>query len=137
MAKPKPKNLKVKIDLVLEFMEDGLSVRNACEHAGISKTTFIDNVDTDRYARAKEARADYYFEKIRQMAMLTFDGKRKIDGKIELIDPQCAKVALDSLKWVVARMHIKYSEKANQESDQSSKSVLPLYNTLPQVLQNG
>lgn len=131
MARPKPKNMEAKIEKVLEYISDGMSNKKACEIVGIDRKTFTSNVDKNIYARAREERADYYFEQIKDMAFVTFKGKRKVGDKEEIVDAQNAKVAIDALKWVVGRMHIKYSDRINQESTKEPNNILPLYNVLP------
>ena len=86
---------KTKYKAVLADIASGLSVRKACEAHGVKLSTFIEHVDREQYARARDLQADAHFE---EMADLEEDCKR---GDL---DPQAFRALLDSRKWRLARM---------------------------------
>ena len=98
---------KTKYKAVLADIASGLSVRKACEAHGVKLSTFIEHVDREQYARARDLQADAHFE---EMADLEEDCKR---GDL---DPQAFRALLDSRKWRLARMRPKkYGERVAME----------------------
>lgn len=93
------------IQKVLDLISTGQSTLSACHKVGIPRTTFLDNVPADKYARAREACADRQFE---EMADLESDC---LDGKIK---PDVYRVVMDSRKWRLARMRPRvYGDKSS------------------------
>ncbi|MDR2055433.1 MAG: hypothetical protein LBQ10_06145 [Desulfovibrio sp.] len=94
-----------KIAAVLANIADGKSVREACVKAGISRSVFLRNADAEQYARARDAQADTHFAGMVDLETQCLNGE---------LDPQAFRVALDSMKWRLARMRPKvYGDQAN------------------------
>ena len=55
---------KTKHAAILAEITAGLSVRKACEAHGVKLSTFVQNVDGEQYARARDAQADAHFEEM-------------------------------------------------------------------------
>ena len=83
------------IQKVLNLISEGNSTLSACKKVGIARTTFLDNVPADKYARAREANADRQFEEMEDLE------RKCIDKKIA---PDVFRVVMDSKKWRLARM---------------------------------
>lgn len=111
-----------KVDAVLDAIAGGSSARKACEKAGIAHSTFFaivinDKEIFDRYARARKAQAEYLFDTLGAIEDGTLAGK---------IDPQAAKVAIDSRKWRLAKLHPKeYGDKSQVDVISSDGSMSP------------
>lgn len=84
-----------KIEAVLAWIAGGLSVRKSCAIENVSVPWFLENVDGEQYARARDACADTHFDGLLDLAAKVQDGD---------IDPQAARVSADIIKWNVARM---------------------------------
>lgn len=61
----------------------------------------------DRYVRARKKQGDYFFDEIGKIAV----NVQKVEG----IDPQRARVAIDALKWTAGRLNGRYSDKIKIE----------------------
>lgn len=101
---------------VLEYIEEGNSVKDSCTLAGIDKSNFfrfMNNIKDkekkeqirDQYARACEERAEKEFEEIIKIA----DGEEVRNEKGELIPDSKDRIARDRLridarKWRVSKM---------------------------------
>ena len=83
------------INAVLALICEGKSTVSACKSVGIARVTFLDNVDADKYARAREANADRQFEEMDDLEQKALDGD---------IDPATFRAVMDSRKWRLARM---------------------------------
>lgn len=98
------KELQTKIDSVLDSIREGVSVRESCARAGISLSCFLEKVDGERYARARDCQADAHFDEMADLERQCRDG---------VIDHQRFKALLESRKWRLARMRPKvYGDKA-------------------------
>ena len=98
---------KAKIKQALTLITGGSSVRKACEEAGIPKTTFLENVDGDQYARARDAQADVHFDEMSDYEQQCLDGD---------LDPQVLRSVIDSRKWRLSKMRPKvYGDKSHLE----------------------
>ena len=78
-----------KYKAVLADIASGLSVRKACEAHGVKLSTFVQNVDGEQYARARDLQADAHFE---EMADLEEDCRR---GDL---DPHVFRAMMNSRK---------------------------------------
>lgn len=107
-----------RISLVLEHVSAGLSVRKACEAAGIALTTFLKNVDGEQYARARDAQADAHFDEMADLEEACRDGA---------LDPQAFRALLDSRKWRLARMRPRvYGDRVTVDNTSSDGSMKPV-----------
>ncbi len=95
-----------KIAKALASISNGESVRKSCIAAEIALVTFLDNVDGEQYARARTAQADAQFVEMNDLEQQCLRGE---------IDPQAYRVAMDTRKWRLARMHPKYNDKVQLE----------------------
>lgn len=89
---------------VYKRMAEGESLRQICmdENMPARSTVnlwIIEDGNSDNYARAKEIRADLYFEQILEIADDT--------GKT----PEDRRIAIDARKWAAGKLHGKYSDK--------------------------
>lgn len=117
MAKAKLKNKEEKIARTLELISGGESVKRACELVGIARPTFLENVGSDNYARARECCADVHFDGLLELADKVEHGE---------IDPQAARVAADIKKWNLARMKPKsYGDSSKVDHTSSDGSMSP------------
>lgn len=94
------------IPAVLEQVAGGASLRKACSTLGLhtpSTHTFIDEDDDlrEQYARAREQRADKLAEDALSVGMAAALGQQHEGRKV---DPAGARVLLDTIKWITARM---------------------------------
>ena len=86
---------KKKHAAILAEITAGLSVRKACEKHGVLASTFVQSVDAEQYARARDAQADAHFKEMADLEEQCRQG---------LLDPQVFRALLDSRKWRLARM---------------------------------
>jgi len=89
---------------VYKRMAEGESLSAICEDENMpARSTvnlwIIEDGNSDNYARAKEIRADLYFEQILTIADDT--------GKT----PEDRRIAIDARKWAAGKLHGKYSDK--------------------------
>jgi len=88
---------------------DGVSLRKACENAGLNvshtNTAIIaDPVLREQYAHARDQRADFIAEQIMTVAHGTLAGR---------IESDRARVAIDAFKWTASKMAPKrYGERS-------------------------
>ncbi len=112
-----------KIDVILDAIADGTSLRKACSNAEVAPSSFIKAVTEDKelfehYARARKAQAEWLFDSIGMIEDGTLAGK---------IDPQAAKVVIEARKWRLAKLHPKeYGEKKQVDMISSDGSMSPL-----------
>lgn len=105
---------KEKIQKVLTLMAEGQSLRKSCADAEIPKTVFLENVESDQYARARDAQADAHFDGLIELEEQCRDG---------VLDPQAFRALLDSRKWRLARMRPKlYGDRATVDHTSSDGS---------------
>lgn len=91
----KRKNHSKEVKQVLVHISSGISVRQSCGLVGIAVSTFLDNVDSEQYARAREACADAQFDEMADLEMRCLSGA---------LDAQAFRAAMDARKWRLARM---------------------------------
>lgn len=104
-----------KFPAVLKDIETGMSVRQACEKNNVALSTFVQNVDGEQYARAKDSQADAHFAEMTELEQQCLHGE---------LDPQALRAVIDSRKWRLARMRPKvYGDKQAVEHS-GSISVL-------------
>lgn len=110
---------------VIELIEsDNISMRKACQIVGIKHSTFLSKVEilglTDQYARACEARQEFLFDEIIDIAD---DGSNDTyvteDGEGTNYDViQRSKLRIDARKWALSKMNPrKYGDKMDLTSD--------------------
>ena len=116
----KREDVMPKIDGILDAIAGGASLRKACNEAGIAHSTFLnlvmnDEALFDRYTRARKMQAAYLFDTLGAIE----------DGTLaKKIDPQAAKVVIDSRKWRLAKLHPKeYGEKSQVDMISSDGSM--------------
>lgn len=81
---------------ILRKITEGESLRSICAEAGIPESTtrlrFRDDPDlATQYARAREAQADHYAEKI-------------VDTAMTSTDASIGRLQMDALKWAASKM---------------------------------
>ncbi len=128
-SRPVP-DMEHKIQVALDYMADGNSMRKSCGVAGISVGTFLAHADAEQYARAREACADNLFDKLLDNAAAARD-----------LDPQKVpghKLACDVEKWCLARMKPKvYGERLSVAGDSEnplqvqSETMLKVFSDVP------
>ena len=107
-----------RIDKVLELVASGQSLRKACEAVGIARKVFLEKVDGNQYARAREAQADAHFDEMAELEAECRAGE---------LDPQAFRALLDSRKWRLARMRPRvYGDKLTVDNTSSDGSMSPL-----------
>jgi hypothetical protein len=125
---------------VCENIASGDTVAQACKAAGIGERTFFRALAADgdgniaqAYARARRFRADKRaaeIEDLARRACLPRDDK-------EHVDPNGARVAIDSLKWLAARENNgRYGERIAVDTAPSAKSALSRADALT-LMQSG
>ena len=86
---------------ILDRLTKGESLRAVCETEGYpAPSTFClwvtqDEKLAEQYARARELRGEHYGYKVSEIGELVLKGD---------LDPNAARVAMDSFKWTAARM---------------------------------
>jgi len=107
--------------IINEIEENSLSLKKACKLHKMSSATFDAMIDNDeqlknQYARAREKRADNFFEEIRDIANHTEEDHTPFTGSNVI---QRDRLKIDSLKWMLSKMLPKvYGDK--QEIDQTT-----------------
>ena len=86
---------KTNYTTILAEIISGMSVRKACDKHNVLPSTFVQSVDAEQYARARDAQADAHFEEMADLEEQCREG---------LLDPQTFRALLDSRKWRLARM---------------------------------
>jgi hypothetical protein len=93
---------------ILRRLAEGESLREICRAEGLAESTIrlrfkSDETLSAQYARAREAQADHYAEKI-------------VDEAFEAKDPQIGRLRMDALKWAASKLAPKtYGDKVTQE----------------------
>lgn len=111
-----------KAEQVIELIgEEALSIRKACEKVDMKPSTFLLHVEkeglAERYARAREARADMLFDEMIEIAdepigqAIDENGNTRLDSGWQ----QHKKQRIDTRKWMLARMNQrKYGDRIEQ-----------------------
>lgn len=100
---------------IFEQMEQGASLRKACEKEGVKNNTFLDFISKDKelaeqYARSRQKGQDARFEDMLDYARESKD------------DPYTKKLYIDTLKWVLSKQQPKkYGDKLEVEG----KNIAP------------
>lgn len=110
---------KTKAEQVIDLIgTEALSIRKACERLDYKPSTFLLHVETEglseRYARAREVRADMIFDDLMQIAdepiglTVDEDGNTRLDSGWQ----QHKKQRIDTRKWMLAKMNAgKYGDR--------------------------
>lgn len=88
----------VLVAATLEGMSRGQSLREIAKAKRVPLTTLwrvVSAADPEQYARARERQADSHADRALELAELTAAGE---------VDPQAARVAIDTLKWRAGRL---------------------------------
>lgn len=99
-----------RVSLVLMAMEEGLSLRAACESAGVAPSSFLRWVDDDaelaeQYARARERLLDAKAEELEEI------GERAAAAETA-VEVAGLRLLSDNRKWLLAKLAPrKYGEK--------------------------
>lgn len=104
MAKRKKGKIKAKwkskanAERIFAAMREGQSLRQVCRTNSWPLTSVYDWLSqefTEQYASAQDARADYFFDDILEIADSTPDDKEAVAA---------AKLKIDTRKWIMGRM---------------------------------
>ncbi|MEN9417102.1 MAG: Flavobacterium phage 11b [Pseudomonadota bacterium] len=92
--------------LVLTAIADGLSVRKACEAAGVAPSSWVDWCDADeklgeQYAHARRRGADAEFERLQELA--DEPPPPTADGKLDSAWVQWKRLQIDTRKWALSK----------------------------------
>ena len=122
---------------VIELIENGLSLRKACEKLGYHRRDFHKLVNNDaklndQYTYAREERSDLIFEEILNIADDSdCDTITKMIGD-ELVDVENkefinrSKVRIDARKWMLGKMQPKkYGDKLDVTTDGEKINNIP------------
>jgi hypothetical protein len=99
---------------ILQGMHDGLSLRKACEAAGVKHSTFLlwvsqDEELADHYARAREALLDVQAEELEEI------GERAALAETA-VEVAGLRLLSDNRKWLLSKLASKkYGDKVQQE----------------------
>lgn len=108
---PRERLDEIGIDALCEFVASGESLSAFCKVHGLALTTTNDwlndpehAVRAEDYARAREARADNIFESLDDVSeqAVSADSPVTVAG---------LRLKADNIKWKLARMHRKYSDR--------------------------
>ena len=100
---------------IFEQMEQGVSLRKACEKEGVKNNTFLDFISKDKelaeqYARSRQKGQDARFEDMLDYARESKD------------DPCTKKLYIDTLKWVLSKQQPK---KYGDKLEVDGKNIAP------------
>ena len=103
------------VKAVFEQMEQGVSLRKACEKEGVKNNTFLDFISKDKelseqYARSRQKGQDSRFEDMLDYARESKD------------DPYTKKLYIDTLKWVLSKQQPK---KYGDKLEVDGKNIAP------------
>ena len=127
MAKAKKETTGQQIARVVASLSEGESLRSACKTAGIAKTTFLERVDSDQYARARDAGADVEFEEMADLERQCLSGE---------LDPHVFKAAMDSRKWRLSRKRPKvYGDKVTVGGDPEQPLAVNVSGTISALIE--
>lgn len=99
-------------DRIIRRIADGEPMYKACEAEGVKHSTFLGWVTqraelADKYARARECRAELRADQIDELASKVERGE---------LDPQAGRVVIDARKWAASKLAPKrYGERIAQE----------------------
>lgn len=130
---PKKIDFDKKFESICLEIEEGAALRKICtRYMSIDKFYSMLKIkeNSERYARACEARSENIFEEILEIAdesnadvNLSEDGKMFVDG--EAI--QRSKLKIDARKWVLAKMNPKkYGDKLDVDSNVNFKGEVAI-----------
>lgn len=113
-------SISEKIKDVLALLPQGLSIEQACKSVSIGSSTFYRELQSneelwEKYARMREARADWRFEDLENTIQELRQG---------LIDPNTARVIIDTRKWQMGK------EKAKVYGDKQPEQVATVTNNM-------
>ena len=112
------------INSILEMMQSGKSLRNACDAHGISSGSFMLWVSEDRnlaeqYKAAREAMIDKIADDT--VALADADPERGPDGKIDSGWVSNQRLKIDTRKWLLSKLAPKkYGDKIEVSGDADS-----------------
>lgn len=100
---------------IFEQLEQGVSLRKACDKEGVKNNTFLDFISKDKdlaeqYARSRQKGQDARFEDMLDYARESKD------------DPYTKKLYIDTLKWVLAKQQPK---KYGDKLEVDGKNIAP------------
>ena len=103
------------VKAIFEQMEQGVSLRKACEKEGVKNNTFLDFISKDKelaeqYARSRQKGQDSRFEDMLDYARESKD------------DPYTKKLYIDTLKWVLSKQQPK---KYGDKLEVDGKNIAP------------
>ena len=106
---------KQRVEAVFDLVAEGKSVTAACAEIGLARSAFYreilaDQETWDSYARARSACAEVHFDEIADLEAEARSGD---------VDPQMFRALLDSKKWRLGKMNIRFSDK--QVIEQTTK----------------
>lgn len=110
------------IPVILKGISEGASMRQLCREHGVALSTFFGWVSEEQwaehYARAREARADLYFEEIDDISEEAVMAESPV--KIAAL-----RLKADNVKWKLARMAPKkYGERQSLDHNGSINLTL-------------
>jgi len=112
------------IEVLCEFLESGESLASFCKAHGFRTSTVngwiaCDEARSAEYARAKEARADHIFESLD-------DVSERAVNESNPVRVQGLRLKADNIKWKLARMHRKYSDRTVLSGDPEAPLSAPV-----------
>lgn len=111
------------VSLILESMEEGLSLRKSCEAHGVKKGTFLEWVDADhsladQYARARARMLDVHAEELEEIG----DQAASAESAVEVAG---LRLKSDNRKWLLSKLAPKkYGEKLELAGDPSNPLLI-------------
>lgn len=115
MSRRTSKITDAQVKSIFEQMEQGVSLRKACEKEGVKNNTFLDFISKDKelseqYARSRQKGQDSRFEDMLDYARESKD------------DPYTKKLYIDTLKWVLSKQQPK---KYGDKLEVDGKNIAP------------
>lgn len=107
---------------ILMGMHDGLSLRKACESAGVARSSFLRWVDedptlADQYARAREALLDFQAQELEEI------GERAAAAK-SAVEVSGLRLQSDNRKWLLAKLAPKkYGDRTIHQGDDEAAPI--------------
>jgi transposase len=101
---------------VLSLMREGLSLRKACQHADVTKTTFlrwVENVDglADQYTRARDQMLDVQAEELEEIG-------DQAANAVTAVEVAGLRLKADNRKWLLSKLAPKrYGDKIEIAGD--------------------
>ena len=100
---------------IFEQLEQGVSLRKACDKEGVKNNTFLDFISKDKelaeqYARSRQKGQDARFEDMLDYARESKD------------DPNTKKLYLDTLKWILSKQ---LPKKFGDKLEVDGKNIAP------------